>query len=204
MSYVEGALVEPLANAIHALNRCPAPTGLSGVVFGAGPIGMFTFWAAKHFDASRMAVVDLNPNRLSKLEALGADRLIDASREDPVQAILDWTGGLGVDFAVDAVGSSECRASSVRSIAPGGTAVWIGLSGDNAEIDGRAIVTREIEIKGSYAYGFEDFRQAISILGEKTFPVENVVSRSRLSEAQSIFENLATGKTGFMKVVFEL
>ncbi len=169
MSFVEGALVEPLANAVHVLSRLPALQGLTGVVFGAGPIGMFTLWAAKHYGAARMAAVELNLHRLAKLAELGADFVVDATQQDPAAALNRWTDGMGVDFAVDAVGNSKCRANSVRSMAAGGTAVWIGLNDDAADVDGRSIVTREIEIKGSYAYGFEDFRRALSILGEKTF-----------------------------------
>jgi L-iditol 2-dehydrogenase len=204
MSFVEGALVEPLANALHVLSRCPALDGLTGVVFGAGPIGMFTLWAAKHLGARRVAGVDLNPHRLAKLATLGADLVVDATRQDPISTLIDWTGGVGVDFAVDAVGNSDCRTNSIRSVAPGGTVAWIGLSADTAEIEARTIVTREIDIKGSYAYRLEDFGHAMSILAEKIFPVEAVVSRANLADGQSIFEDLASGYTSLMKVVFEL
>jgi threonine dehydrogenase-like Zn-dependent dehydrogenase len=71
-------------------------------------------------------------------------------------------------------------------------------------VDGRAIVTREIEIKGSYAYGFEDFSRALSMLSEKKFPVDSVVSRATLPEGQAIFDDLASGETSMIKVVFEL
>ena len=204
MSYVEGALVEPLANGLHVLRRCPPLDGLTGVVYGAGPIGMFALWAAKEHGAARVAVVDVNPHRLSKAGELGADLVLNAAELDSAAVVKEWTGGLGADFAIDAVGSSECRANSVRSLAPGGTAVWIGLSGGTAEIDGTAVVRREVEIKGSYAYDFDDFRGALSMLADKRFPVENVVSRSSLADGQSIFETLASPNTSLMKVVFEI
>lgn len=204
MSFAEGALVEPLANALHALSHCSALDGMAGAVFGAGPIGMFTLWAAKYLGAGRVAVIDRNPHRLAKLASLGADLIVDITHEDPVATVLRWTDGMGVDFAVDAVGNSECRANTVRATAPGGTAVWIGLSANTAEIDGRAIVTREIAIKGSYAYGLDDFRRALSILSEKSFPVDVVVSRAELGQGQSIFEDLAGEHTHLMKVIFEL
>lgn len=204
ISFVEGALVEPLANALHVLSRCPPLNGLTGVIFGAGPIGMFTMWAAKYNGAARVAAVDVNPRRLAKLASLEPDLVIDANSEDAVDALMEWTGGQGVDFSVDAVGNAECRAQTVRCLAPGGTAAWIGLSADTAEVDGRAIVTREIEIKGSYAYGFEDFSRALGILPEKKFPVNSVVSPATLPEGQAIFNDLASGETSLTKVVFEL
>ncbi len=204
MSFVEGALVEPLANALHVLSRCESVQGATGVVFGGGLIGMFTLWAAKHAGAARVAVVDVNARRLRRLSALNPNLVVDASRMDPVSALMEWTGGAGVDFAIDATSNPETRAHSVRCLAPGGTAVWIGLSGDTAEVDARAIVTREIEIKGSYAYGFDDFGRALAILSEKTFPVDAVVSRAALDDGQAVFEDLAGGHTSLMKVVFDV
>ena len=204
MSYVEGALVEPLANALHVLRRCPRLEGLTGVVYGAGPIGMFALWAARQHGAGRLAAVDVNSHRLTKAAELGAELVLNAAEQDTSAAVLQWTDGLGTDFAIDAVGSSECRANSVRSLAPGGTAVWIGLSGGMAEIDGTAVVRREVEIKGSYAYDFDDFRGALSMLASKSFPVDRVVSRSALAEGQSVFEELAKRNTSLMKVVFEI
>ena len=71
MTFQEGALVEPLANALHVLERCPALEGKTGLVYGGGPIGLLVFWAAKHFGLRRVAVVDLNPRRLAIFEKLG-------------------------------------------------------------------------------------------------------------------------------------
>jgi len=204
MTYVEGSLVEPLANALHVLRRCPPLDGQTGVVYGAGPIGIFVLWASKQHGAARVAAVDLNSRPLAKAAELGADLVLNAAEQDVPCAVLEWTDDLGADFAIDAVGSSECRMNSVRSLAPGGTAVWIGLSGGMAEIDGTAVVRREVEIKGSYAYDFDDFGNALSLLGDKKFPVDRVITRSSLADGQSVFEDLASGITGLMKVVFEI
>lgn len=202
MSYLEGALVEPLANAIHALERCSPVKGRTGLVYGAGPIGMLAFWVAKHFGARRVAVVDLNAHRLARLEELGADRVIDATQKDPVKSMAEWTEGQGVDFAVDAVGEAICRQNVVACLAPGGIAVWIGLSGDLCEMDARTIVTREIEIRGSYAYGLADFRRAMSIMEQKIFPATPFVSERKVEDGQAIFEELTSGHSSLMKTVF--
>lgn len=203
MSFLEGALVEPLANALHVLQSCSPVEGQTGLVYGAGPIGLFAFWVAKHFGARRVAAVDLNLNRLSILTKLGADLVVQASEQDPVKTILEWTEGRGVDFAVEAVGKSICRQNVIACTAPGGTAVWIGLGEDLCEIDGRAIVTREIKIKGSYAYGLEDFGRALSLLEQKTLPIRSFISEAKLDQGQAIFEELASGHSSLMKAIFE-
>jgi L-iditol 2-dehydrogenase len=204
ISFVEGALVEPLANAVHVLGRLPPVKGRTGVVYGAGPIGALVCWMAKYVGAARIAVADVNPNRLAKMKDLGADLLIHGRNQDVVKEALDWTGGRGVDFAVDAVGHATCRRNVLAMMSPGSVAVWIGLGEDNCELDGRAIVTRELEVKGSYAYGLRDFAQALEILARRAFPVQQFVSERPLDTGQQIFEELAGGQSTLMKVIFRI
>lgn len=203
LNFVEGALVEPLANALHVINSVPAVQDATGVIFGGGPIGMMVFWAARHFGARAVAVVEVNPHRVARLRQLGVDFVVDGS-QDPVRSLFEWTHGSGADFAVDAVGKAKCRANTVQSLSPGGVAVWIGLSSDEAEIDGRTVVTREIEIKGSYAYSRDDFARAISFLTEGKLPVCDFVDERQLESGQSSFEALVTGDSSLMKIVFSI
>ncbi len=89
-------------------------------------------------------------------------------------------------------------------MARGGTAVWMGLGEDTCEIDGRAVVTRELEIKGSYAYGLKDFAQALALLSQRAFPVQKFISETQLESGQQFFEYLASGHSALMKVVFRI
>jgi threonine dehydrogenase-like Zn-dependent dehydrogenase len=204
MSFVEGALVEPLANAVHVLDRVPQVEGATALVYGAGSIGVIVLWLAKRLGASRVALVDTSAQRLAKTKALGADLLVNALESNPVEVILEWTGGRGVDFAIDAVGHSVCRSNTVACLAPGGTAVWIGLAGDQTELDGQSVVTGEIEIKGSYAYSRKDFQRSIGILAEKNFPVALLVSEASLEQGQSAFDDLASRTSSLIKAVFTM
>ena len=202
MSYPTASLVEPLANAINVMKKCPQVEGQTGLVYGAGPIGMFIFLVAKHLGASRLAVVDLNPHRLSLLKQLGADLAVNASEKDPVDALLEWSHGNGADFSIDAVGSRVCRQNTITCTAWGGTSVWIGLSESTSEIDARFVVTREVQIKGSYAYTKKDFAQALALLEQKALPADALISVSQLEQGQKIFDDLASGQTSIMKAVF--
>lgn len=203
MNFVEGALVEPLANAVHVIKSVPKVQGATGVIFGGGPIGMMVFWAAKYFGARAVAVVEVNPYRARKLRDLNVDFVIDDA-ERAVETLLEWTEGCGPDFAVDAVGKPECRANTVRCVAPGGVVVWIGLSASETQIDGRAVVTREVVIKGSYAYGRDDFARALAMISEGRLPVSTFAEERRLESGQSCFEDLASGKSSVMKLVFSI
>jgi threonine dehydrogenase-like Zn-dependent dehydrogenase len=202
MSFVQGALVEPLANAIHVVEKVPSIKGLRGLVYGAGPIGALICWTAKRYGAGPIAVVDLNPKRLDRVLRLGADLAIDVREQGVLESILGWTDGQGVDFSVEAVGHAVCRQIAIECMAPGGASVWIGLDDDTGEVSSRTIVTREVEIRGSYAYGLNDFSKSLSFLAQNSFPVEAFVSEKQLDQGQQVFDELASGQSSLMKAVF--
>src|SRR5213594_2287526 len=108
-----------------------------------------------------------NPQRLAKMMELAADLAVNASSEDPVRTVLEWTGGYGVDFSIEAVGNAVCRQNSIACTAPGSTVVCIGLEEEVCGVDTRPIVTREVDLKGAYAYTRADFADALSMLERK-------------------------------------
>lgn len=78
-------------------------TGDTVAVFGCGPVGQFAIASAFLHGAARVLAVDTIASRLGMARAQGAE-VIDFQAEDPVQAILRLTGGIGVDRVIDAVG----------------------------------------------------------------------------------------------------
>lgn len=82
--------------------------GHAVAVFGCGPVGQFAIASARLMDAGRVLAIDNRPDRLEIARQQGAE-VINFDEEDPVQAIKDLTGGIGVDRAIDAVGvDAEC------------------------------------------------------------------------------------------------
>lgn len=83
-------------------------TGDTVAVFGCGPVGLFTIISVRLLGAGRILAVDTIPSRLEMARREGAE-VIDYNAEDPVEAIKNLTGGIGVDRAVDAVGIDANR-----------------------------------------------------------------------------------------------
>jgi threonine dehydrogenase-like Zn-dependent dehydrogenase len=77
--------------------------GRTVAVFGCGPVGQFVIASLKLMNAGRIFAIDTIPSRLAMARAQGAE-VIDFSVDDPVRALKDLTGGIGVDRAIDAVG----------------------------------------------------------------------------------------------------
>jgi threonine dehydrogenase-like Zn-dependent dehydrogenase len=84
-------------------------TGDTVAVFGAGPVGQFAIASAKLMNAGRVIAVDRIPSRLDMARAQGAE-VVNFDEEDPVDIILQLTGGIGVDCVIDAVGVDAVRA----------------------------------------------------------------------------------------------
>src|SRR3954447_17118195 len=120
-----GALMEPLANGVHAV-------GLAGVaveravVLGAGTIGLVTLQAALLSGIPHVAVVEPHDARRARAAALGAHAAHAAAEEA--------REGLGADLVLDAVGAQATRAAGLELLRPGGTLVCIGLAADETTL----------------------------------------------------------------------
>jgi L-iditol 2-dehydrogenase len=202
MSYTEGALVEPLANALHVVGRIPDVRGATGLIYGAGPIGLLSLFVIKEAGAARVAVVDRNHHRLRTACDFGADLVIDPLPQSPIDVVLDWTDGYGVDFAVDAIGTDACRQNAVECTASGGTVVCIGLDQEICSLDTRPFVVRELNLRGAYAYTRKEFAAALKILASGRFPYEMFITTAKVDMGQRIFEELASGQSPILKAIF--
>lgn len=201
LSFTDGALVEPLANCVHLLSHVQSVEGKRGIIYGAGSIGVLTWWLARRLGASGLAIVDVNPKRLERLKKMGADLVVNAAEEDAEAVLGSWSGGWGADFTIDAVGNEHTRGSAVTTTASGGVSVWIGLESDECALSGLAIVNREIEIKGSYAYGRDDFAQSLRLIEQGLLKDAGLVTEVALSDGPRVFQALAAG-SDIVKAVF--
>jgi 2-desacetyl-2-hydroxyethyl bacteriochlorophyllide A dehydrogenase len=137
-----GALMEPLANGVHAVRLAP-PGVERAVVIGAGTIGLVTLQAALLEGIPHVAVVERHDERRARAIALGASE----DTEEP-------------DLVLDAVGAEATRRLGLQLLRPGGTMVCIGLANDDTTLGFHDVVRSQHRIQGSYAYTMPDFEQA--------------------------------------------
>jgi len=97
------------------------------VIFAQGPIGLCATAGAKLMGATRIITVDGVPERLKVSQQLGADITINYKEQDPVKTIMELTHGLGVDVAIEALGTQETFESCLRVLKPGGTLSSLGV-----------------------------------------------------------------------------
>lgn len=109
------------------INTAQVEVGSSVVVIGLGGVGINAVQAARIAGARHVIAVDLLDSKLEIARGFGATHLVNASREDAVQAVMNLTGGRGADYAFLTVGSQRAIAQGFGMIRKRGTAVIIGL-----------------------------------------------------------------------------
>ncbi len=192
VSPIQGALVEPLGNAVHVWSLIAARFPETVVVLGCGTIGLMALQVAKAGGALRLVGVDTNESRLELAHAVGAEPLFNPVRHDVVAEVRQFTRGRGADVVIDAVGSPATRKAAVEAARPGGEIVWIGLHGDVGEISGRDVVLGERHITGSYAVRPVDIDKAIALFAHGKVEVEPWVRLFDLDEGPRVFRALLT------------
>lgn len=113
VSFNEGALAEPLACVLNALELASVRLGDTVVIIGAGPIGLMIIEVARRMGASKVIVVQRSRPRLELARGFGADVYICSSEEDAVARVLDETEGLGADVILTACPAPEAQVDAI-------------------------------------------------------------------------------------------
>jgi threonine dehydrogenase-like Zn-dependent dehydrogenase len=191
-----GTLVEPLANAVHSVERA-VRKGDRVLVIGAGPIGLFAARVSVLAGAERTFVVDRLEDRLVLAKGLGGEPVAADGAADALQ---DATHGEGVDVVIDAAGFPATWALAVRAARPGGHIDIIGLGAVEGPAAYQAIVAKGLTLVGSYACLERDFVRALDLLSSGEVDVDGWIDTMPLADGQSAFEALVDDEK-FTKVV---
>jgi len=122
----QGALLEALGVAIHAIDLAKIKVGDRVAILGAGPIGLLILQLARLAGATRALITDKLQWRLNLAQKYGGEP-INVTQTDPVKAILAQTNGLGVDVAIEAAWADETVAQTAEIVRPGGRVVLVGI-----------------------------------------------------------------------------
>jgi S-(hydroxymethyl)glutathione dehydrogenase/alcohol dehydrogenase len=108
------------------INRARVETGATMAVFGVGGIGLNCVQGGLLAGASKIIAVDVMPQKLEWAMRFGATHVIDSSRDDPVVAVKDLTGG-GANYTFEAVGNVNVIKQALEALGPGGTLTIVGV-----------------------------------------------------------------------------
>ncbi len=203
LSWQQAALCEPLAVAMHAVQITPIDIMADVAIIGSGTIGLLVLLAAKLKGAGRVIMIDKMPRRLEIAKQLGADVIVNVAEQNAVETVREITGG-GVAVALEAVGYSATAQQAIDVTRNGGNVTWIGNSAKMIEIDMQSIVTREISVRGTYAFTDYEFGKSIQALAGGRIDINPLIEKiAPLSEGPALFKQLASGELDLVKVVLE-
>ena len=181
------------------LNTAQVPAGASMAVFGTGGIGLNVIQGGALVGANPIVAVDVLPNKLEYARHMGATHGVDASKDDPVEAIRDITRR-GADFTFVAVGNTKAITQAWEATAHGGQCVLIGLPATDATVTFTALSLQSNEkvLRGS-RYGSarmrDDFPRMVDLyLGGKLKIDELINRRFTLDETDIAYKALAAGE----------
>lgn len=192
LSLADAAMVEPVAFALRAVEVAAPNPGSSALVVGAGAIGLLILQVLAAYGVRTRYVVERNQSRLAMATALGCIPLEPGDAGLPA-VVTDATDGMGVDVAIDAVGTPPTRRDCLLSLTPGGTMVLVGLHSDETGLPLNTAIRQELVIRGAFAYSPVHFRQGLSWLAGGNVGLREGVVVAPLDEGQWWYEQLVTG-----------
>jgi L-iditol 2-dehydrogenase len=146
-----GVLIEPLACAIHAVERGEIQLGDTVVLAGAGTLGLLMLQVVTLKNPGQLIVTDTHDERLALARELGADVTINVANEDPVAAIKARTDGYGCDVFIEATGYPKAVQQGLAALRKLGTMVVFGVFGSDVTTDWSVIGDRkELTLHGAH------------------------------------------------------
>lgn len=190
-----GALAEPLAVAMHAVNRAGSLRGRDVLVNGAGPIGSLVTAAAKFAGARSVTATDISDASLKIARAMGADEVINVS-DNPLPA--------DMELVFEATGIPAVLGGVLRATARGGTLIQVGnLPGAPAPAALGDLVTREITWIGSYRF-VDEITDALQAM-QNGLDVSPVITHTfGINDAEEAMQTAADPTAGSSKVMLRL
>ena len=159
-----GALVEPLAVGLHAVNVAALRSAENVLVLGAGPIGLASLVWARHFGARSVIVCEKSPGRRAMAAALGASAVVDPADGSSLLGALQQLAPLGVDVVFEAVGLPGLISSALQAVKFRGRVVVVGVCMQQDSFMPFAGIAKEASLHFVLAYEKRDFEYTVDML----------------------------------------
>lgn len=203
ISYEQGALVEPLSNAVYAVKTAHFELGSNAAVYGAGTIGLLVSQVLSSAGASYIYIIEPIESKRNLALDLGADYSFEPKKQNK---IFRMTDKVGVDYIFDCVGIPDTIMNSYSLIKRGGTIMLIGMYTDPFEIKGwLQITSKNLTIKGMYLSNQDAFKTAIRLIEQQKVNVSKLITkRVKLEDVPKEYDELASKLHETIKVMVEI
>lgn len=197
----KGALVEPVAVAVHDVRRAELASGDRALVVGGGPIGLLIATVARDAGAD-VRVLEPDPRRRDQIERLGFEAA-DPAGDDTTAWVEEWTSGAGADVAFEVSGAASAALDITRMVKARGTVVIVAIHARPREVDLHRIFWRELRIVGARVYQRPDFERAAELVASGIIPAQEVITRiAPMHGLKQALDDLTAGRA--MKILVDV
>lgn len=208
---LHASMTEPAAVALHGVRKMQVQAGSDAVVFGAGPIGNMTAQWLRIHGCARVFIVDVESRKLAVAKDMGFVP-VNAMQADPVQSILQATGGSGAQYSVEACGLPITFLQALQVASMFGEVVFMGnIAGEFkiGEKDFSNILRKELTIHGTWnskitPVGIDDWSTVLKHLDRELEVAPLITDKIPLSAGPDIFTDLVQRTNYHNKVIFDV
>ena len=177
MSFDEGAMIEPLAVAVHAVRKFGDMRGMRVAVLGAGPIGILVAQAAKGMGAESVLITDISDLRLEKARQCGVDFCVNTREADFGEALVSSFGPDKADVIYDCAGNNVTMGQAIRCARKGSTIILVAVFAGMAEVDLAVLNDHELDLNTTMMYRNEDYLEAIELVRAGKVDLKPLISK---------------------------
>ena len=177
MSLDEGAMIEPLAVAVHAVRRAGDVRDKDICVLGAGPIGILVAQAAKGLGARKVMVTDVSDLRLQKAKECGADVCVNTREKDFGTEFVACFGPDKADVIYDCAGNNVTMGQAIQYARKGSTIILVAVFATRGDVDLAVLNDHELDLNTSMMYRSEDYLTAIGLVEEGKVQLKPLISK---------------------------
>lgn len=205
VSYMNGALIEPLAVGFHAADQGGAQVGQKAIIFGAGCIGQMTMLALQAHGVNNITVVDILSHRLEKAKKLGATSIVNSEDPDFMDQLNTITGGTGFDLALETAGTEVTTRLGIKILKKGSTLVCVGYSkSGEMTLPMSLLLDKEITIKTVFRYRHIYPKAIESVACGKINPEEVVTHVFNFDDIQNAMDRSVNDKKNIVKAAIRI
>jgi L-iditol 2-dehydrogenase len=204
VGFEDGTLVEPTACVVKSLRRSLMKKGDTILVIGLGVMGQMHVLLARQFGAGKVIGADMVRFRLEKAVELGADQVIDVSKEDLASRVSELTNGTMAQTVIVGPNSVKVMMQGLKAVARGGTIVFFtpAKPGEMLTIDPNELYFSDVRISTSYSCGPDDTKEALEFIQKGFVTAEKLVTnRFPIEETAQAYQLTAEAKDSLKSLV---
>lgn len=205
MSFDEGAMIEPLAVAVHAVRKFGDMQGMRVAVLGAGPIGILVAQAAKGMGAQSVLITDISDVRLEKAKACGVDFCVNTKTADFGAALVDAFGPDKADVIYDCAGNDITMGQAIQHARKGSTIILVAVFAGMAQVDLAVLNDHELDLNTTMMYRNEDYLTAIELVRAGKVSLKPLISKHfAFRDYAEAYRYIDANRETTMKVIIDV